>query len=88
MEQGDVTANDIRTLFTIYFSLSVLLQLSGKSISYFTCCISMELLSSGKMKILTYSSVPLILSLTFLARKWFSSLYGGAARVSGGSVGQ
>lgn len=88
MEQGDVTTNDIRTLFTIYSLLSVLLQLSGKSISYFTCCISMELLSSGKMKILTYSSVPLILSLTFLARKWFRSLYGGAARVSGGSVGQ
>ena len=48
----------------------------------------MELLSSGKIKILTYSSVPLILSLTFLARKWFRLLYGGAARVSGDSVGQ
>ena len=31
MEQGDITTNDIRTLFTTYFSLSALLLLVGKA---------------------------------------------------------
>ena len=70
MEQGDITTYDIQTLFT-YFSLSVLLLLVGKELSYFSCYISTELLSLGKIKILTHSSVPFKTNIFFLHSKTF-----------------
>lgn len=71
MEQGDITTNDIQSLFITYFSLSVLLLLVGKAQSYFSCCISTELLRLGKIKILTPSSVPLKTNIFFLHFKTF-----------------
>ena len=70
MEQGDITTNDIPTLFTTYFSLSVLLLLVGEEYSYFSCYISTELLSLGKI-ILTHSSVPFKTNIFFLHFKTF-----------------